>query len=721
MQDPTDDRLAALHQLSPDELAELLGAVPEISRALAGAGPLAPIDLAGRGWARRPLPATLPALARLLASRPGVYATVAALDRFHLQLITLAKWHGGTLSREQALAEAGDEHADALDAAADRLARLLLADRDEAWLALRPGVAEVVGLPGLPARPTLEHVTSDRLARRLRTLGASAPARRRERLDALVRCLGDPETVGALLAAAPAEAVRVLRVLAEHGPQHVADLGVSTHRVHGDDPLSWLLAHSLVVVDEDDDVHVWLDVLVAMYGRLFPLWEPNPPTVSPQPLASASSQLPPVLSQLAALLDLWARDPAPALRAGGLGVRPIRAAAKTLGLDAGTVGLLANLAVSMGLLGTVELGASGRGRNRTVDYGYAPTPLAATFAARPPTERWVRLVRAWRDNDHLDESRGLPERVAGGAGNARGLEARQALLDALWRLPPDHGATVDELAELADFHRPGVPSAAHADGVVAAARALGLVPGDGPAGLTALGRAALEGVAAVEAVLPEPSTTFTVQADHTIVAPPDLDPELTAALERYAVCESDAGARIYRLDETRLAAALDDGETAESIEAFLTDHATAPIAQNVTHLIGDVARRHGRMRAGACQSYVRSDDPSLLARAAAVKSAKLRTLAPTVAVSSLPRGKLVAALWAKGLMPVAEDADGVALAEPAAVGEPAWDADDALPDLDAAPAAEADPDALAKHLLDHPDDEDDGGRRMLLLPGGHPL
>jgi hypothetical protein len=388
-------------------------------------------------------------------------------------------------------------------------------------------------------------------------------------------------------------------------------------------------------------------------------------------------------------------------------------------VPAGKVGLLAHLGVSTGLLGTVQTGASGSGRNRRVDLAYAPTPRAAAFAERPAAERWVRLVWAWRDDWDLDESDGLPERVADDT-ELVGADAREALLDVLHRLPEGHGVTTEELARLADFHRPSLPTAEQAPGVVEAARVLGLVPPDGPVGLTDLGRAALAGVEAVEAALPAPSTAFTVQADHTIVAPPDLDPALTATLERYAVCESGAGARIYRLDETRLAGALDDGDTAETIVGFLTDHATAPIAQNVTHFVEDVARRHGRVRAGACQSYVRSDDPSLLARAVAVKGAKLRTLAPTVAVSSLPRTKVVAALRAKGLMPVAEDADGAALTESAAVGETAWPDDDALPELPAVPAG-ADVDALAKRLCEDADEEAARGGARLLLPGGELL
>ena len=64
---------------------------------------------------------------------------------------------------------------------------------------------------------------------------------------------------------------------------------------------------------------------------------------------------------------------------------------------------------------------------------------------------------------------------------------------------------------------------------------------------------------------------------------------------------------------------------------------------------------------GAAASYVTTDDPVLLVEAVALKAAKLRQLAPTVAVSRLSRGKLLATLAAKGMMPVAEGSDGATI------------------------------------------------------------
>ena len=81
--------------------------------------------------------------------------------------------------------------------------------------------------------------------------------------------------------------------------------------------------------------------------------------------------------------------------------------------------------------------------------------------------------------------------------------------------------------------------------------------------------------------------------------------------------------------------------------------------QAITFLIDDTARGHGAIRAGAALSYVRSDDPALIA--AAVERCGLRALAPTVAIADVALPKLVAALRTAGLQPTAEDGAGVAL------------------------------------------------------------
>ena len=654
-----------LRRRSPEQIAELLLRVPALAEALQGRGLLSGLAANGLVYAphrAQPQP-TLERLAMLLSSAVGIDMTLASLDRFSLQLVTLAAWHGGDLDRKTALAEVGADRGDDLDSAATILADLLLTEADAGWLVLRRGVAQVVGLPGTPIRTYGEALGSDALAAMARRLGVDkVPSRKMERLAAVEQRLRDPDAVHAAAAKVSADAQRAFNVLLGSGPQRVSEVGVPYYSPWGraTTTLHELEAAGLVGVNFDQQVcWVWLDVVVGLNGRLFSHWPPRAATPKTQPLRE-NPGLPPVLGRLAALLAHWAGEPAPALQTGGLGVRPIRAAAKALGASSGEVGLLASLAVSLGLLGRLHLGSTGRGRARTDTWAWAPTPQADEFAALAPDRQWALLVQAWRDDTSLDETQGLPERVDDSVSPRPSL-LRSTLLRLLQSLPPGAGLAPDELAVVAETSASAGlrgPAVGH---VVAAARVLGLVPPDGPVGLTTLGRALLDGPASLAAALPPPRTEFTVQADLSVVAPPDLAPDVTARLERYAELESATGARVYRLSERRIGAALDGGESASQILDFLAEHATAQLAQNVDYLVRDCQRRHGRLRAGGCVSYVRSDDAAALTSAVAVKAAKLRLLAPTVAVSSLPRAKVLAALRAKGLMPVAEDADGATL------------------------------------------------------------
>lgn len=640
------------------------------------------------------LPATLPALARTLARPEMVVLRLRSLDRFCFQLVTLATLRGGSLERDEALAEAGCERAGALEGAAELLRRRCLAERDSAWLSLLPGVADRIGAPGIPGRPHLQSLRSEELAVVLRNLGVSRPpSRKAERLELVMEKLEDPEVVRGVLADAPAELHGLIAALVADGgllePDEVDEhlgtgfgiedlvyfipvLPEQQSHWYGlrRTPLHWLSERGLLGVDDAYGlVFMPLEAVVALRGGLFERWEPSP-QVELAPLADVDTALPPVLTHLDALPRRWERDAADGLKAGGIGVRMIRAAASDLRRPAGEVGVLAHLAVELDLLGSITTGSpSRRGAPTSL---WTTTREADRFRQRPAAERWALLVAAWRDSRLLDEADGLPERLeVSEAGAADGPVQRRALLEVLAGLPAGLGVGLAELADLADHHHPTLALPDGLAGLVAVLRVLGLVPADGPTGLSRLGRALVTaGPDAVDELLPPPETTFTVQADHSVVAPPNLAAEVLAGLDRYAVLESDAGASIHRLDETRIAAAFDDGETAEQVLGFFAGHSATPLPQNVEYLVRDLERRHGRLRVGAASAYVTSDDPALIAEAVGVKAAKLRQIAPDVAVTSLSRVRLFAALAAKGLMPVAEGADGAKLVAERQVAEP---------------------------------------------------
>lgn len=722
----TNDAVAARRQvldgLDQAGLARLLAAVPVFADALRGRGPLAPTRLVPRhGLETFAPPRSRAALAALAASRPGVVAAVSSLDWFHLRLLAVALVHDGVLTRAVAEAEVGTSLLDRVEQAADLLAeRLLVVSGDgsdqgaNVLFTVLPGVADVLGLPGIRLADGVEPITSDMIATALRLLGEPVTATRKaDRVASLRAVLSDPDRIAAVRRAMPPASAEILDLLLD-GPVAFSDLEVYWYpddtRYRDprlESPFHWLADRLLAWADPYQDIaFTWLEVQTAVRGRIYDDWEAEPPPGTPEPIDDPGPFLPPTLTRLEALLDRWADQPAPALKSGGIGVRAVRAAATALGVDAVEVALLAHLAAELGLLGVMETGpATGRGRLRDVPMGWAPTRLRERWAELPAARRWVLLVRAWVDATEFNETvDGLPNKVGierfrmnavrvGGDAPA----ARRAVLDTLAALPDGCGLEPGALAGRAWWLHPADVDVQEAAGVLAAARILGLVPPDGPAGLTTLGRLVLIDPDRVAEVVNHRTGALTVQADLTVLVPPDTAPEVAARLERYADLESDAGVRVYRLAEQRIGAALTAGDAAEEIESFLVAHSGVEVPQNVRYLVHDVARTHGKLRAGAAASYLRCDDPALLAQAAGHRTARLRVLAPTVAVSTLSRARLIEVLRAKGLALVAEDPDGATVVAGGHVAPPRVGAPTALPTPDPVWPA---PDAVADVATD---------------------
>jgi len=200
--------------------------------------------------------------------------------------------------------------------------------------------------------------------------------------------------------------------------------------------------------------------------------------------------------------------------------------------------------------------------------------------------------------------------------------------------------------------------------LLAEAHALGVV---GRGALATPMRMLLEGdsedkvLAAMTKVLPAPIDHFLLQADLTVIVPGPLDRDLAEQLAGVATVESAGAAMVYRISEQTIRRALDTGRTAGELHTLFAKHSKTPVPQGLTYLIDDVARRHGQLRVGMASSFVRCEDPALLAQAIAapaVDRLEVRLLAPTVAVSQAPIGEVLTALRGAGFAPAAEDASG---------------------------------------------------------------
>ncbi len=388
--------------------------------------------------------------------------------------------------------------------------------------------------------------------------------------------------------------------------------------------------------------------------------------------AAAAGAVIDLLRELDVVLETLAVAPVSELRSGGLGVRDLKRLAKTTGIEEPRLGLLLEVAAAAGLI------ASGTPDPEPADADgpyWAPTVAADRFGALSPAERWHLLAATWLDlpgRPALIGTRGPDAKPYGALSDTLYSTAapldRRLLLGMLSQLPAGAGVDAVEASAALVWRRPRWARRLQPGPVgdlLTESHALGLV---GRGAISTPGRALLDDAAdprdAVDAMaraLPEPIDHFLVQADLTVVVPGPLRNDLADQLATVATVESAGAAMVYRISEQSIRHALDVGKTRDWMQAFFTRHSKTPVPQGLSYLIDDVARRHGQLRIGMAASFVRCEDPALLAQAVAapaVEGVQLRALAPTVAVSPAPIGEVLAALRAAGFAPAAEDSSG---------------------------------------------------------------
>lgn len=386
--------------------------------------------------------------------------------------------------------------------------------------------------------------------------------------------------------------------------------------------------------------------------------------------AAAAGALIDLLRELDVLLENLGSTPVPELRSGGLGVRDVKRLAKTTGIDETRLGLILEVAAAAGLI------ASGMPDPEPAhgDGPYwAPTVATNRFSAMPTAERWHLLASTWLDlpgRPALIGTRGPDAKPFGALTDSLYSTAapldRRLLLGMLSELP--HGAGVDGAAASAAliWRRPRwarrLQPGPVAD-LLNEGHALGLI---GRGAISTPARALLDeavdpavAIDAMTRALPKPIDHFFVQADLTVVVPGPLQRDLAEELAAVATVESAGAAMVYRISEQSIRHALDIGKTRDGMHAFFAKHSKTAVPQGLTYLIDDVARRHGQLRIGIAASFVRCEDPALLAQAAAAADhLQLRALAPTVAVSPAPIAEVLGALRSAGFAPAAEDSSG---------------------------------------------------------------
>jgi hypothetical protein len=603
-------------------------------------------------------------------------ATLAALVRLRPDLAVPPPADLTVLATRAAVRASVHRACDDLDTIALAVCEaLVVADADRAPVP-RAEVARLLG-PDVPA-PTVRRGL-DALRERAIAWGpdealALVPAAR----DVVPRHpggLGRPATGPAgssalpqLLAAVDDDERRVLDALAAGPP-----LGRSRAGGDPDSPVGRLLARGLLLRVDPDTVELPRQVGLALRGD-HPLGRLaiEPPDVGARDRGAdvvdrtAGGAALELLRRTDLLLAAWSRTPPPVLRSGGLGVRELRRAARDADADETTAALLVELAVAADLVGATD-GASPE---------WVPTTTVDVWAAGGPEARWAALARAWLDMGRLpglvgrrDEAGRPIAALSDGVRRPLAPRDRRRVLAGLAELPAGHApASAAALAELLAWRAPRRGGRLRDEVVawtLAEATVVGVVALDA---LTAPGRALLEDPAgvlpALRAVLPEPVDHVLLQADLTAVAPGPLATDLAHELDLAADVESSGGATVYRFTESSVRRALDAGRSAADLHELLATRSRTPVPQALAYLVDDVARRHGRLRAGAAAAFLRSDDEALLTEVLAApgtEGLELQRIAPTVLVSPVPVVELLDRLREAGFSPAAEDAAGAVL------------------------------------------------------------
>jgi hypothetical protein len=359
-----------------------------------------------------------------------------------------------------------------------------------------------------------------------------------------------------------------------------------------------------------------------------------------------------------AIAEAWAGDEAPAvLRKGGLGVRDLSSAARTIDVDERTAALWIETAYAAQLIG----------KDGEADERWRPTTAYDDWHDAPLAEQWLRIARAWWTSPRAPALVGAEANALSDDVERRGQPfLREQVIAVLSSLPAgcaprDTGDVIGSI----DARAPRQASAQRSEQIRAILEELEILGFTGGGALAQMGGSAAtdagDAQVAVSAAMPAPLDHVLLQADLTAVAPGPLLPDLARELRLMADVESTGGAIVYRFSAATVRRALDAGRDATEMLDFLARISRTPVPQPLAYLVEDAARRHGTVRVGIATAYIRCDDETALAALLAdPRSQELGCVrvSPTVVTVSGRIEDAIAILRDLGLHPVAETADG---------------------------------------------------------------
>ena len=505
---------------------------------------------------------------------------------------------------------------------------------------------------------------------------------------ALQRWTSTPENLRGILSTAPE---RTLGLLNKFGgwamgavPQAQRRASV-THESHDVGPIDWLLARGLLVPLDAGHVELPHSVGIALRGGAiiddFTLSPPVPElghTSAALRRNAAMGAIAETLRLANELLFAVREQPLATLRSGGVGVRELRRLAESIRLGVHQTAILLELCALSGLL------------RLDVDSSTWIQPPSLEWLTLPRQEQWLWLVNAWLASERAPSLVGQPltgpsstaahHGAAGTTINALSAEAqrpdapvvRRRVLEILNELTieaaaPDGKAPVLDagaVLQRAEWAQPRMSRrfSSLVRGILEEAALLGLM---GSGALTQLGSAIAtaqpeQAITILGEHLPAAVNHILLQADLTAVAPGYLAPELSETLLLMADAEGQGPASIDRFSAITIRRALDAGQDAESLLAFLREHSATEVPHPLAYLIQDTASRHGRLRIGTSASFIQSDDETAitdLLQEARTSVLSLVRIAPTVLTSSASPRETARVLRELGLSPAVQEAE----------------------------------------------------------------
>jgi len=430
--------------------------------------------------------------------------------------------------------------------------------------------------------------------------------------------------------------------------------------------IGWLLENNYLAVMDSKTVVLPRDVGMHLRnGKVFKDYSPVAKSLIGTPRKqkdidrAAIANISNFLRWCEELAHNWSDEPPMALRSGGLGIRDLKRSADHLGVDENCVAFVAEVLYLGGLI-VID-----------TDDQILPTNSFDIWMSRSLEERWSSLVNLWLETSRVSGLVGKagekniaplgPELDRAGIASMRKVTLK--ILSQNLELDPE----IKTLQEIIAWQMPQRFSAEYIEWTLREAEWLGLT---GQGALSEFGSTFLNESAdlGVESALPKPVDHILIQADNSAIAPGPLTVELANMIGTIADIESRGGASVYRFSESSIRRGLDHGQTGEQIKDFLKKTSKTPVPQPLEYLINDVAKRHGRLRVGSAQSYLRCEDEGLVTQILhdkKIESLRLRKLAPQVLVCDVEPSDVIATLREANYLPAAENANGILISAPA--------------------------------------------------------